>query len=75
MRSSRIDKNTFREVGVFIFDWFRIHAMASPTQVVNEDQIFKHTHDVAASVLPSEALLTVSSMSFHSENKQDQEYY
>lgn len=49
--------------------------MASPTQVMNKDQIFKHTHDVAASVLPSEALLTVSSMSFHSENKQDQEYH
>lgn len=48
--------------------------MASPTQVMNEDPIFKHTHDVVASVLSSEALLTVSSMSFHSENKQDQEY-
>lgn len=49
--------------------------MASPTQLMSQDQIFKHTHDVAASVLSSEALLTVSSMSFYSENKQDQEYY
>lgn len=31
--------------------------MASPTQLMSQDQIFKHTHDVAASVLSSEALL------------------
>lgn len=61
-----------REVEIFVSDWFRIYAMASPTQLMNQDQIFKHTHDVAASMLSSETLLTVSSMSFYSENKQDQ---
>lgn len=49
--------------------------MASPTHLMNQDQIFRHTHDVAAPVLSSGTLLTVSSMSFYSENKQDQEYY
>lgn len=70
MKSCGIDKNIFREVAVFISDWFRIHAMASPTQLMNQDKIFKHTHDVAASMLSSETLLTVSSMSFYSEDKQ-----
>lgn len=49
--------------------------MVSPTQLMNPDEIFTQTHDVAASVVSSETPPTVSSLSSYSENKQDQEYY
>lgn len=61
MTSCRIDKNVFREVGVFVSDWFRIHAVASSRQLMNQDQNFTHTHSVAASVVSSETLPTASS--------------